>query len=376
MAKRGSNEGSIFKRKDGRWAATINLGWQEGKRKRKTFYGKTREDVQKKLTAALHTFQQGLPVASEKQTVGQFLTGWLEQSAKPTLRPRTFISYEELVRLHLAPTIGRVPLTKLSPQQVQALMNDKLASGLSPRRVQYIHAVLRRALGQAEKWSLVPRNVAKLVNPPRVQRAEISPFSPEEAREFLSAVRGDRLEALYSVALAVGLRQGEALGLSWKDIDLDAHEITVRSTLQRVGGKFRFLETKTPRSRRTVALPEPTIAALKTHKARQLQERLQMGSAWQDSGLVFTTPFGGPLSDGHVRRQFYRKLEEAGIRRQRFHDLRHACASLLLAQNVHPRIVMETLGHSTIGTTMNIYTHVISDVQRDAAKKMGELLTG
>ncbi len=376
MSRRGNNEGSIYKRTDGRWAATVNLGWQGGKRKRKTFYGKTRRVVQEQLTAALRAQQQGLPMVSEHQTVELFLSRWLADSVKPRLKPRTHQSYFEIVRLHLLPSLGHISLGKLTPQQVQTLINDKLSSGLSPRRVEYIHAVLRSALSQAEKWGLIPRNVARLVEAPRVKHHEIEPFSPDEARCFVEAIRGERLEALYYLTLAVGVRQGEALGLSWSDVDLEGRNMTVRANLQRIDGEFLLEEPKSSRGRRNIPLPQPVVGTLRGHKIRQLQERLAAGPHWVDSGLVFTTELGGPLSDHHVRRRHYKILRKAGLRRQRFHDLRHAFASLMLAHNVHPRVVMETLGHSTFKLTMDTYSHVIPQVQREAADQMGEILGG
>lgn len=376
MAKRGANEGSIYKRADGRWAATINLGWQDGKRKRKTFYAKTRREVQEQLTKALSEHQKALPIMSERLTTGQFLDSWLAESVKHTVRPRTFQSYGELVRVHLGPGLGRIPLAKLAPEDVQKLINRKLASGLSPRRVQYIHAVLRRALGQAEKWGKVARNVAKLVNAPKVDQAEIQPFTPEEARAFLQAIKGERLEALYALAIATGLRQAELLGLSWSDIELDDAQLTVRTTLQRIDGEFHFVEPKTARSRRTLALPDMAVDALRAHWGRQIGEMLEAGTQWQESGLVFTTTKGGPLSDGVVRDRFYRILENAGLRCQRFHDLRHSCASLLIAQGAQSREVMEQLGHSTIVMTLNRYAHIFQEARRETANKMDQILSG
>ncbi|MDA1129646.1 MAG: tyrosine-type recombinase/integrase [Chloroflexi bacterium] len=375
MARRGNGEGSIYKRLDGRWAAVVNLGWQDGKRKRKTYYGSTRREVQEQLTVALRTHQQGLPVASDRLTVGQFLDNWLVESVKSTVRPRTYLSYAELVRVHLGPGLGRIQLAKLTPHDVQRLINRKLADGLSPRRVQYIHAVLRRALVHAERWGLVARNVAKLVNAPKVEQAEIEPFDPHEARAFIRAIQGERLEALYLLAIATGIRQAEALGLSWRDIDLDQAQVTIRATLQRIEGEFRFLEPKTARSRRTLALPEIVVEALRAHKGRQLGETLQAGQSWQGLDLVFATATGGPLSDRVVRDRFYRILEGAGLRRQRFHDLRHSCASLLISQGATSREVMEQLGHSTIVMTLNRYAHIFQEAQREMAVKMGDVLT-
>ena len=376
MARRGNNEGSIYKRADGRWAAVVSLGWQDGGRKRKTFYGRTRREVQEQLTIALRAHLQGLPVASERLSLGRFLDSWLVDSVKATVRPRTLQSYTELVRIHLGPGLGRIPLSKLTPQDVQRLINRKLAAGLSPRRVQYIHAVLRRALGQAEKWGLVARNVAKLVNAPRVVQAEIDPFTPGEARAFIQAIRGERLEALYALAITTGMRQAELLGLFWSDVDLDKRELAIRTTLQRINGEFQFLEPKTARSHRILALPDMVVESLRAHKGRQIGEKLQVGPDWEELDLVFTAPNGGPLSDRVVRTRFYRILEAAGLRRQRFHDLRHSCASLMIAQGVQSREVMETLGHSTIVMTLNRYGHIFPNARRETAEKMGQILSG
>ena len=197
----------------GGWLAFINLGWVAGKRSRKSYYGETRREVQERLTKALCDIQKGLPVVSEKQTVGAYLGWWVETVAKPTVRPSTWTSYEELVRLHLRPAFEKVVLSKLSPQHVRSFLNERLASGFSTRRVQYLHAVLRAALNTAVKDQLVIRNVAAIIKPPRVIGKEVQPLTPEEARRFLDSIRGNRLEALFTVAISVGLRQGEALGL-------------------------------------------------------------------------------------------------------------------------------------------------------------------
>ena len=282
--RRGHGEGTITQRKDGRWEAKIDLGYQEGKRKRKAFYGRTRREVADQLKAALHTQQQCLLVAIERQTLGQFLGTWLEDSVRPTVRPKTYDSYAQLVRLYIGPALGPIQLGKLSPQDIQHLLNKLLKSGLAPRTVQYCHAVLRMALGRAYKWSLVPRNVAKLVDPPRSRRYEMHSLSPEEARVFLNTVRGDRLEALYSVAIALGLRQGEALGLRWDEVDLDKCTLKVRYTLQRIDGKPQLVEPKTTRSRRTIIMPQVTVKALRAHLIRQYEERLAAGTRWKESG--------------------------------------------------------------------------------------------
>ena len=215
-SRRGHGEGAIyFRESDQRWCTSVDLGWENGKRKRKVIYGKTRKEVAEKLKVVLRDQQQGLPIAVERQTVEQFITRWLEEVVASRNRPRTYHSYKEIARLHIIPTLGKIQLTKLTPQDVQTLLSQKAAHGLSPRTVQYIRAVIRMALGQALKWGLVVRNVATLVTPPRAERHEIHPLTPEQARRLLDAARGDRLEALYRVALSLGLRRGEALGLRW-----------------------------------------------------------------------------------------------------------------------------------------------------------------
>ena len=374
MTRRGPSEGSIYKRSDGRWVAVLHLGYEDGHRRRKYLYGDNRREVQEKLSLSLRAQREGLPPTNDRLTLAQFLTRWLD-TVRPSVRPSTYRSYSLIVRLHLVPQLGRVHLAKLSAQQVQSHLNDKLATGLSPRSVGIIHAVLRQALNLGVRWGDVPRNVATLVDPPRYHRAEVRPMTPEQARAFLDAAHGQRLEALYAVALALGLRQGEALALRWVDLDLDAGFVTVRAGLQRVAGRLVLVEPKTPKSRRTIAAPPIVVAALRAHRSRQLQDRLAAGTAWQDFDFVFCTQTGGPLDSRNVTRDFQRSLAKAGLPHMRFHDLRHSCASLLLAQGVHPRVVMETLGHSQIALTLNTYSHVIPVLQREAADRMEAALS-
>ena len=233
---------------------------------------------------------------------------------------------------------------------------------------------MRKSLGQALRKSQVARNVATLVDPPRVDRHEIEPLNPNKAQKFLRSIKGDRLEALYSVALAVGLRKGETLGLRWQDIDLEHNTLTVRWSLQRINGKLSLTEPKSMNSRRTIALPQIAIIALRRHRANQLQERLLAGAKWKDGDYVFPTTIGTPMDTPNLTRYFNKALERAGIERIRFHDLRHTCASLLLVQGIHPRVVMEILGHSQFNLTMNTYSHVIPELQQEAANQMDALL--
>lgn len=386
MARRGTQEGTIRRRADGRWEARVHIGYANGRRQRRSFYGATRREVQERMTAAMRDVHNGRSLPSELLTIEQFLVRWLED-IRPTVRPTTWPSYESNCRLHVIPLIGHRRLAKLTPQDVQMVMTHGLNRGLSPRTVQYIHAILRRALGQAERWDLVSRNVARLVDSPRVRRQEVRPLGPDEARSFLSAIRGHRLEALFVTAMSTGLRQGEALGLRWADFDLPSGVVTVRHTLTplprdqradggRRGSRLVLTQPKTARSRRSVVLSATALQALREHRLRQLQDRVLAGSRWDDRDFIFTSTIGTPLEARNVTRELQRILALAGLPRLRFHDLRHTAATLLLAQGVHPRVVMETLGHSTIAMTMNVYSHVIPELQRDAARKMDAVLAG
>jgi integrase len=307
-------------------------------------------------------------------TVSEFLDQWLAEVVRPNVRPWTFAGYEVNVRLHLKPSLGHLHLDRLTPLHVQQLLNGKVASGLKPKTVRYVLGTLRTALTQAVRWGLLSRNAASLVDGPRVEQYEIQPFTPGEARTFLTAMRGDRLEALYSVALTMGLRQGEALGLRWPDVDLGLGYLRVSKQLQRIDGKAQFVEPKTTRSRRTLAMPASIVNALKEHHSRQQAEKVEAGEHWIENGLVFATPHGKPIDPTRVSKQFHGHLARAGLPQRRFHDLRHSCATLLLVQGVSPRVVMDVLGHSQIALTMNTYSHVIPELRRQAADRMDDLL--
>lgn len=374
--KRGQGEGSIYKRKDGRWNAVVNLGYQNGKLRRKYLYGKTRSEVADKLATELHNNQQGISVIPERQTVRQFLERWLTDCVKPSVRPATFISYDQQVRVHIAHQLGHIQLTKLSPQQIQAYMNDRLKAELSPKTVKYHLSILRMALGQALKWNLVARNAAMLVDPPRVAKYEVQAITPEQARIFLQAIQGDRLEALFTVALSLGLRRGEALGLRWADIDFQNRTLRVNQSLQRLEGRLQITELKTKSSRRILDLPETLINKLREHRTRQLEEKMLTGPHWQETGLVFTSGIGTPVDPRHVKRRLDPLLKKAKLPHFRVHDLRHFCASLLLAQGVPLKVVSDILGHSQIGITADLYTHVLPSLRKEAIDLMGSILSG
>ncbi len=368
--RRASGEGSIYRRRNGTWSAIATL--PDGRRKH--IYGKTRDQVRGKLAEILHALQNGSFTDARGKTLGDFLDQWLADVVKPRVRAWTFTGYEVHVRRHIKPVLGRVPLEKLSPQHVQHLLNRKLEEGLKPKSVRYLRGTLRTALNEAVRWGLVSRNAAALVDGPRVERFDIQPFTPAEARVFLDSIAGERLEALYSVALTMGLRQGEALGLRWQDVDVELGYLRISKQLQRVHGAPQLVEPKTARSRRTLAMPPMITKSLEQHRVRQRQERSNAGNRWAETDLVFASTEGKPLDGTAISKGFHRLLERAGLQQRRFHDLRHSCATLLLVQGVSPRVVMDLLGHSQIGLTMNTYSHVIPDLRRDAADRMQDLL--
>ncbi len=324
----------------------------------------------------MRAHEEQRPIPDQREKVGPFLRRWLDEVAKPTLRASTYKSYDNILVAHLIPGLGKLALPKLTPAEIQTFLNRKLEGGLSPRRVQYIHAVLRRALVTAERWGMVSRNVAKLVDPPRVPKHEIMPLTPEQAKTHIETSVDDRHRALYVTALGTGMRQGELPGLRWEDVDLDAGRLRVRHTLATVGGTLTLLEPKTDRSRRNVMLPESVVAALRAHRTRQRMERLVSGSRWVDSGHVFTTMHGTPCHAATITRAFQAALDRAKLPRCRFHDLRHAAATFLLAQGMTLEDVKNLLGHNSIILPSNTYGHVLEQRQRQVAAAMDAVLGG
>ena len=313
----------------------------------------------------------------EVEVLDGLCTGqWLE-AVRPSLRPSTWDRYEIYVRVYTIPQLGRVTLAKLGPQDLQMLYARKLEAGQSPTTVRHLHAVLHKLLAQAVGWGLVPRNVADFVSAPRMVHHEMQTLSAEQARRLLTAATGERLEALYVLALTTGMRLGELLAQRWSDVDLDGGSLQIKATLQRGAHGLSFGEPKTARSRRGIVLTEAALASLHSHRVRQSAERLFVGKEWEDNDLLFANEVGRPIDAGNLRRRSFQPLlKEAALPSIRFHDLRHTAATLLLAQGVYPKAVSEMLGHSQISMTFDLYGHVTPTMQRVAAQAMDEILTG
>lgn len=371
MSRRGHGEGTVFLRQDQRWSGAITVDGHS----RKYVYGKTRREVLEKMRAARHDLDSGLLRSGRDQPVSQFLARWLNDAAN-SVRVKTHEAYALNVR-RLTPYIGHVKLSKLTADLVQSTYNQLLAGGLSRRSVEQCHAVLHTALRKGVRWRLLSNNPADAVDVPRSDRTEMHVLDDDQLRLLLdsSKTAGDRFYPLGALLSTSGLRLGEALGLTYPNLDLDAGKITVQRALQRQRQKGLVLvEPKTRASRRTVHLSGLVVQVLRAHRTRQAEQRLLLGPEWQGSSLVFTNAFGGPLDPPKVDKALHKALDRAELPRIRVHDLRHTCATILLKRGVHPKIVQELLGHTTITITLQTYSHVLPPMHQEVASQMDAVL--
>jgi integrase len=373
--KRGQGEGSIYQMQDGRWRAAVTIGkGADGKLKRKVFTAATRHEVADELKKALRDQQRGVNIMPDRVTVQAYLQRWLADIVKPTCSFKTYTTYRDLSDKHIVPTFGPMLLVKVTTPEIQRFLNEKHEAGLSPKTVKHIRDCFRAALNVAvNDWDLIPKNPASKARPPDQVERPMQVFDPGQAQAFLRLVENHRLQALFSLAICLGPRQGEVLGIRWENVILDSGVLTIDGALKRVEGKLIKGKTKKECSNRTIVLPAVTVSALRRHQARQNQERTWAGERWKETGYVFTTKIGTPIERRNLLRDWYKLMTGSGLPRIRFHDLRHSAATLLFAQGVHPRTVMEILGHKDLKTTMRIYGHVLDQMKRDAAAKMDEL---
>lgn len=362
MSRRASGEGSVGKRPDGTYYGAIRI---EGKRH--WAYGSTKKEVADKLKALQQKSDQGISLGADKVTVEDFLTRWLEEVIKPTCKFSTYRSYRQMTLNHINPAVGKLTLAALRPDHIQQLVNALHKENKAPRTIRNVRAALRKALNQAIRWRYITFNAASLVETPRIEKFSIQPFTTEEARVFLTHIKGHKLEVLFLLALLLGLREGELLALQFSDFDLAKQSLTISGTLQWRPGTLVRETAKTNASHRTLPLPASVIPLLTAHMAQQ-RERFPQGK------YLFTAARGGPLSPFTLVPQFKALLESAGLRPIRFHDLRHSCATFLIARGEHPRTVMDILGHSQISTTMNIYGHTLDETRTSAIKALDSFL--
>lgn len=315
----------------------------------------------------------GIPVPTRSAKLADWLPYWLENVVKPRRKRTTYAKYETHVRLYLVPMLGTKRLESLSVADVRRFL-AQVERKTTAATAKESHRVLRTALTAACREELVMRNVATLVEPPSVEARDLSPWSLDETLDFLSAARTDPLYAAFVLAIALGFRRGEVVGLRWENVDLERREIRVRTQRQRVGGEVYEDDPKGRRRKQTLPLPAICVAPLRWQRLRQTAMREKAGAAWEETGYVFTTRTGRPIEPRNLYRSFTRVARSAGLRVIRLHDARHGCATLLTAAGVAPRVVMEILGHSQIAVTMNVYTHVVQDTQREAVSHMDRLL--
>jgi len=409
MAKRRhSGEGAIYQTKDGRWRAAVDLGWEAGKRQRKYLSGPTKSAVARAVREALAQVEAGVPLTRDGlgPTVEEWLWYWHDNVQARRVRETTLSAQEVIIRRHLVPTLGRVRLRELTPEHVESLLVRLESPKFNSTSVLKVHRCLSRSLVVAMQRGLVSRNVCVLIDAPTPRNQEVEPLTREEARRLLAAAGQRRNAARWVLALATGLRQGEALALAWPNVDLEAGTIAIRQALtraryahgcgrpptcgkrpvacpQRSGHGPELADVKSRAGKRLVTLPAPLVEALRAQRTAQIQERLAAGSAWwtEPEGakgmswdLVFRQPDGRPVGHKRDHADWKALLADAGVRDARLHDARHTAASLLLLLKVPARVVMEILGHSSYQLTMNTYSHVAPELNAEAAQLMAEAL--
>ncbi len=370
MKRRGNNEGSIYQRGDGRWAATISVEGQRISR-----YSKTRQEAIKKLRELQRTQDQGLPIVMAQMLLKDYLAQWLE-SIQHRVRPKTLVDYEVTVRRHLSPAIGHIKLGKLTPENVEKAWSAMLQDGASPSVAEYAHQRLSKALNDAMHRQLIYRNPCQAVTSPKPPRKELYPPDAQDIHLLLEEARDtEYFEAMYT-AFYTGLRRGEVLALRWRDVDLDMATISVSRSIYRAkGGQSLYQDTKTAKGRRLVSLTPSTVLLLRSLRERQEADGILQGCQVTEDNPVYRYRDGSSILPRAFSSAFRKIMRRAGLEGYRLHDARHAHATLMLRQGVHPKVVQERLGHAKVGTTLDIYSHVTPGLQEAAALRFEEGLT-
>ncbi|MBI4319355.1 MAG: site-specific integrase [Chloroflexi bacterium] len=367
MSNRAPGEGSFQQRKDGRWMARLQMGGR-----RVAVYGETRSEAVQKLKTLSGTAEKThrLP-ASNKLTLGDYLTDWLSQ-AEPRLRPKTWDRYELVIRLHVVPQLGTIPLAKVSPLML-AHHYTRLSKNTGAPSVQKTHRVLHKALGDATRWGLVTSNVAALVDAPKAEPKQVNLWTPEQVAGFLKAMiegEGGQYGYLFAFLLASGCREGEAMGLTWEDVTWDSGAVRIERQISSVRNKPVQLPCKTKAGRRAITLPAWGVEVLRRQKVAVAEWRLQQGEAWQGGQRVFPTSTGTVPTRSYIRRTFRATCKRLGLPIIRVHDLRHISLSLLAMNGVPLKVAQARAGHSTASVTLNIYQHVLGDGDKLAAEAL------
>lgn len=361
--RRNNGEGSISFRKDGRWKVDITIEDYT----RRSYYFKTEKEAVEGRRKLLNELAQGRLATGPQRTVKDYLEDWLENVQKDRLHISSYVKYKKLINSYIVPAFGDIPLQKLTPQRVQKLYADKLKQKLSPKMVSCIHGVLHVALENAVKWNLIARNVCDVVSLPRVPKTEKQVLTKRQAHVLLEHVKKHRLEAILVLAVTTGLRRGEMLALRWRDVDFEDGSVQVRRTVDYIP-HYGYVENeaKTARGQCKVMLPSFVMNTLQVHRLQQQETRNKVGSDWVEKDLIFCGLQGDYFNPNYLLRMFKKVLVEAGLPHMRIHDLRHSAATILLSMGVHPKVVQEILGHSTISMTMDTYSHVLPSMQQEA----------
>lgn len=369
--------GSDLKKRGKRWAFTVDLPrGEDGKRRQRMYSAATKKEAERLRTATLASLDSNTYTEPTKVTTAEFLHGWIAGLGASGIKQSTRASYEMNIRRNVIPAIGAIPLQALTTARINKLYADMLAARLSPQTVRYCAMILRRALSKAVIEGQVTRNPADLADRPKRVRREMQTWRAEELRAFLDRIANEPMYAAILLAATTGARRGEVLGLRWRDLDLDARRMQIAQTLIAIGYRIEFDSPKTTGSRRLIALDEQTVAVLRQHRKRQLQERLVMGAGYDDRDLVFARPDGTPIHPERLTRTFKRLVKAAGLPVVRLHDLRHTWASLALQAGVHAKVVQERLGHSQISTTLDLYSHTLPSMGEDAAETVASRIFG
>lgn len=370
MAKRANGEGTISKRLDGTWEGKVSLGYdEEGKRKRKTVYGKTRQEVKGKLDALKRQITDGT-FSDTKLTVKDYLGQWLTEKGRE-VKPQTAEDYRYQLEKYVIPLIGKLELSKLTPLKVQG-MCGKLADGISPQRANKCRRVLSGALSQAVRWQLIPRNPCDAVKPLKVTQKEMKLWTPDEAARFLDSARSHRLFALFYLAMSTGLRRGELLGLRWQDVGESC--LYVKQSVIEQRGRIMITTPKTEKGARRVALSPDVNEVMNQHRERQEAERQLLGTAWPDIGLVFVSEVGTLLHPRNFTRTWHTLQTNAGVRKVKLHDLRHLHASMAIRSGVDPKVLADRLGHAKASFTLDVYTHLFEEQRANSAVSLLDFL--
>jgi integrase len=382
---KANGEGTVYKRPDGRWCGQVSYGKDSisGNVKRQTFYGSTKAEVLAKMDEAKHNLSMGIFVEPSKIKFCNFFTFWLDEFKQNAVKESTYSLYKSIGRLYIIPDIGDIPLQEINTELIQQKINEYHRQGKSASIIKTIKILIYSSLKQAVKNGRLNRNPAENIALPKQNKKEMSILTLNEQQQFIKALEGDRLRALYLIAIGTGIREGELLALRWKNVNLESGTINIIETLLRIKDysadakkktKLVVQEPKTKASNRTVPIPDSVLVEIKNHRKLQLQERLKAGEAYADNDLVFCNEVGQPIEPSYLRVMYYRILEKAKIKHKNFHTLRHTFASRMLESNVQGKVVQELLGHGSISMTLDIYSHLLPETKKNSIQQIDHLL--